>query len=132
MFVLSGDAEVLDDLVCLLCEGFVNPNGMLGVGFGEFEVVACAIACQKSEAELKQIGNPLSMFMTASFMAVNRSSRSLVSKRNAINEMSFSGSFSRGCIASDWILKTEQGTDVAFDQDSDLVLNCFRLSEETL
>ena len=101
MFVLSGDAEVLDDLVCLLCEGFVNPNGMLGVGFGEFEVVACAIACQKSEAELKQIGNPLSMFMTASFMAVNRSSRSLVSKRNAINEMSFSGSFSRGYVVSD-------------------------------
>lgn len=45
VFVLSGDAEVLDDLVCLLCEGFVDSNGMLGVRFGEFEVVACEIAC---------------------------------------------------------------------------------------
>lgn len=27
------------------------------------------------------------------------------------------------------ILGAEQGTDVAFDQDSDLVLDCFRLSE---
>lgn len=39
--------------------------------------------------------------MTASFMAVNKSSKSLVSKRNAINEMSFSGSFSRGYALSD-------------------------------
>jgi hypothetical protein len=45
VFVLSGDAEVLDDLVCLLCKGFVDSNGVFGVWFGEFEVVACAIAC---------------------------------------------------------------------------------------
>ena len=55
VFVLSGDAEVLDDLVCLLCKGFVDSNGMLGVGFGEFEVVACAVACQKSEADMKRM-----------------------------------------------------------------------------
>lgn len=45
VFVLSGDAEVLNDLVCLLCEGFVDSNGMFGVWFGEFEVVTCKIAC---------------------------------------------------------------------------------------
>lgn len=45
VFVLSCNAEVLNDLVCLLCEGFVDANGMLGVWFGEFEVVACADAC---------------------------------------------------------------------------------------
>ena len=128
VFVLSGDAEVLDDLVCLLCEGFVDSNGMLGVWFGEFEVVACAMACQKSEANLKHMGNRLSIFMTASFMAVNRSSRSLVSRRNAISEMSFSGSFSRGCTGSVCGFGAEQGTNVAFDQNSDLVLNCFCLS----
>jgi hypothetical protein len=69
------------------------------------------------------------MFMTASFMAVNRSSRSLVSRRNAINEMSFSGSFSRGCTVSDEDPQgAEQNTNIAFNQDSDLVLDCFGLS----
>jgi hypothetical protein len=73
------------------------------------------------------------MFMTASFMAVNKSRRSFVSRRNAMSEMSFSGSFSRGCSMSDFVKMeaVHECTNVTSDQDLDLILYGLCLSQQT-
>lgn len=71
--------------------------------------------------------------MTASFITANRSSRSLVSKRNAIKVISFSGSLSSSWTMSDLWWKTDRlCTHITLKQRPNLRLYALAFSEQTL
>ena len=42
MLILSGDAEILYDLIGLFCESLVDGDGVFGVCLGQLKVVAYA------------------------------------------------------------------------------------------